>query len=135
MTSDDAPSPAPASPPDGDAADDPELRAAKALHEKIQGARKRASLTSLAVGLVIGVVLAVGGQGVFAERLGPHIGTLAIVVVFFAPILGALKLAEKIADMTVRQQVGGWITAIAKSHGVAESTLEDHARIAGAKDA
>lgn len=133
MTTEGAAPPEPVLPIDD--ADDPELRAAKALHEKIQGTRKRASFASLAVGIVLGVVLAVVGQGFFADHLGPHIGTLALVVVFFAPLLGALKLAEKVADLSVRRQIGEWITAIAKAHGVSEATLEDHARIAGAKDA
>lgn len=122
-------------PPASPEADDPELRAAKELHEKIQGTRKRASFTSLAVGIVSGIVLAAAGQGFLADHLGARIGTLALVVVFFAPLLGALKLAEKIADAAVRRQIGGWITTLAKTHGVSEATLEDHARIAGAKDA
>lgn len=112
---------------------DPELDAAKALHQKIQATRKRASLICLLTGLVLGVVLAAAGQAFLADKLGGRIGTLALVIVFFAPLLGALKLAEIIADASVQRGIAGWIDEIAKAHGVAPSTLEDHARIAGVK--
>lgn len=113
--------------------DDRELQAAKALHLKIQATRKRASLISLLSGLVLGVVLAAAGQTFLADALGGRIGTLALVIVFFAPLLGALKLAEMIADASVKRGVAGWIDEIAKAHGIPPSALDDHARIAGVK--
>jgi hypothetical protein len=111
--------------------EDVELRAAKALHARIQGARKRASLVCLVSGLVLGFILAAVGQSFLADQLGGRFGTLALVIVFFAPLLAALKIAEYIADATVKRSVGGWIEAIAKEHGIPPSALEDHARIAG----
>lgn len=114
--------------------EDAELRAAKALHARIQGARKKASLTSVIGGLGLGLVLAVVLQRTLEEQLGGRFGTLALIVVFFAPMLAALKLAEMIADSTVRRGIDSWMEEVAKEHGVAPSVLEDHARIARAKD-
>lgn len=113
--------------------EDAELRAAKALHRKIQSARRRSSLVSTLVGLVLGLVIAVSGQGFLADHLGGRVGNLAVVVLFFAPLLAALKLAEIIADGIVKQKISGWISALAKEHGVSEATLDEHARIAGAE--
>jgi hypothetical protein len=114
--------------------DDPELRAAKALHLRIQNARRRASLVSLGTGIVLGIVLCVVLQGTLAEQLGARFGTLALVIVFFAPLLAALKLAELVADTTVKRKIGDWIAEVAREHDVLPSVLEDHARIAGARD-
>lgn len=128
-----APAPAPATADVTPPEDDRELEAAKALHLKIQATRKRASLICLLSGLVLGVILAAAGQTFLADALGGRIGTLALVIVFFAPLLGALKLAEIIADASVQRGVAGWIDEIAKAHGIPASALEDHARIAGVK--
>jgi hypothetical protein len=126
------PTPNESAPADDDG--DAELRAAKALHAKIQRTRRKASLVSLIAGLLVGFVLAAAGEGFFAAQLGERMGVLAVVVVFFAPLLLALKLAALVADASVKRAVSAWIAALAKEHGVSESTLEDHARIAGAKD-
>jgi hypothetical protein len=115
--------------------DDAELAAAKGLHEKIQHARKRASLAAMLSGLVLGFVLAFALQKVLADQLGPRFGTLALVIVFFAPLLAALTIAGHIADSTVKGKIDGWIAELAKTHNVSASTLEDHARIAGAIEA
>lgn len=114
--------------------DDAELHAATELHARIQKARRKASLTSIVGGLVLGVLLAVLLHGALEAQLGGRFGTLALIVVFFAPMLGALKAAEMVADTTVRRSVDSWMEEIAKKHGIAPSALEDHARIARAKD-
>lgn len=116
-------------------AEDHELRAASALHAHIQKARRKAALFSLIGGLLLGFVLGSAGSGLFAEHLGGRMGMLAVAIVFFAPLLGALKVAAVVADGIVKRNIGGWISSLAKEHGVAPSTLEDHARIAGAIDA
>lgn len=115
--------------------EDNELRAATALHAQIQKTRRKASLASLLGGLAVGFVLAAIGSSVFADLLGPRIGMIGVAIVFFAPILAALKVAAVVADGIVKKNIAAWMRALAKEHGVAESTLEDHARIAGAIEA
>lgn len=134
MSEEDAPVEPSAGSPTGailEVEDDAEFRAAQSLHKLIQGSRRRASLLSLLTGLVLGIVLVVAAQSFLAEQLGPRFGMLALVIVFFAPLLVALTLAQLIADAIVKSKIGGWVAQVAKEHGVAPATLEDHARIAG----
>lgn len=111
---------------------DAELSAAKVLHSKIQRTRKRAAFACLMVGLFVGAILAATGQSLLASMLGGRIAIMAVMLLFFAPILGALKAAELIADAAVKRAIGGWIVTLSKEFGVEPGSLEDHARIAGA---